>query len=143
MRNSIRHGGLTLLVTAALAGCVVEDRMIAQAADQEARRTSASTVKWKAQTDLDKVATYNVALNIAKRCASLKIDPQSALSIRPLLNRVGVFKGLQAGVDAGAKGAAAFEKKYGKPLAADVNHCAAGKTELRQQTAVAYLLTKA
>lgn len=131
------RNALAILATFTLLGC---ERDIEDFGKFEAeRRSQPSAMKWYALTDLEKTATYNIAVGIAKRCSSITISKLEDQRIKPVLNRVTVFKGKRAALEAIKAGDEAFSKKYGKPLIADLDHCDAGQTELRQQTAVSFL----
>lgn len=132
-----------MLTAFSLLGCNVEANIEASQKREAEYRARPAYIKWEALTDLEQTAAFNIAVNIAKRCGSLTLNKREDKGMEPVLNRVTVFKGKSAVIRTLQASDEAFLKKYGKPLRADLNHCDAGETELRQQTAISILLDKA
>ncbi len=134
------RNALAILATFTILGC---EREIEDFGKFEAeRRSQPAAIKWYALTDLEKTATYSIAVGIANRCSNIAISKLEDDRVKPVLNRVAVFKGKDAAIAAIKAGDEAFSKKYGKPLIADLDHCDAGRTEISQQTAVSFLWTQ-
>lgn len=129
-----------ILAAFTILGC--EQEIGAFGKSEAERRSQPAAIKWQALTDLEKTATYSIAVGIANRCSNIAINRVEDESIKPVLNRVTVFKGKDAAIAAIKAGDEAFSKKYGKPLIADLDHCDAGRTEISQQTAVSFLWTQ-
>lgn len=134
------RNAFAMLAAFSLLGCGVGANIEAYEKDQADQRARPSSIKWYALTDLEKAASYSIAEGIAQRCDSIELDQKQWTHVRPVRNRVVAFKGKRAFAGAILDARAAFKKKYGKPFFADLNHCDAGQTELRQQTAISFFL---